>query len=271
MKSFQANLIAYTNAMAKSDYDRARVLRDQLVNSIRVEIEMNYREFEQNLFTGRATFNTAADIAELALAGAATITHGESAKTILSAVLTAAKGARLSYDKNFFREKTTEAIIASMQAGRSRKLANIINNMDLPVQKYPFEQAWVDLVDFFYAGTVEGGLLSITTEAGSKAESGKQQLQIAEKNRLLKASAATIKTTGGLTDEISKLVDAGDQTAARAKALKVLNALKAAGVPVQFSPDDSNEQLYQKLQDLVDRSTSDVDLRPKLENAFKSD
>lgn len=182
--AFQTNLKEYSVEMNKKTtvgYTNATFLRDQMINSIRVEIEMNYRSFEQNLYSGRASFNTAADITELALAGAATITHGEQAKTVISAVLLAAKGSRLSYDKNFFREKTTEAIIASMQSERSKKLTQIINGMGLNAEKYPFEQAWVDLVDFFYAGTIEGGLLALTSDAGNNAVTNKTILQESEK------------------------------------------------------------------------------------------
>lgn len=269
--AFQANLKEYRDAMGrKTSYPRAQVLRDQMIGSIRVEIEMNYRIFEQQLYSGRATFNTAADITELALAGAATITHGEQAKTIIGAVLLATKGSRLSYDKNFFREKTTEAIIASMQSERSKKLAQIIDSMNLTVQAYPFEKAWVDLVDYFYAGTIEGGLLALTSEAGRGAAASKEKLQIVEASRirLLKASAADIRATGDLTDELGKLVNAADQAAARDKALAILGRLKSDGVNVTFDSTDSNEQLYQKLQDQIDAATANPALKPKLIRAF---
>lgn len=263
-ETFQQYLQDYTTAMEAKDYAHAQVLRDRMINGIRVEIEMNYREFEQKLYAGRAAFNTTADIAELALAGAATITHGESAKTIISGVLTAVKGGRLSYDKNFFREKTTEAIIASMQAGRSTKLAHIIESMNVEVQRYPFEEAWADLVDFFYAGTIEGGLLALTSDAGNKAEAGKRELKAAERVRLLKATAVEIKTTGELTDEVGKLVKAEDQAAARARAEKILKELG-----VRFDANETNMQLYEKLQDQINAATTDRSLLPKLSRAFR--
>lgn len=271
--TFQASLKEYMAAMKKETYPRAQVLRDQMINSIRVEIEMNYRNFEQQLYNGRAGFNTVADITELLLAGAATITHGEEAKTVISAVLLAAKGSRLSYDKNFFREKTTEAIIASMQSERSKKLAQIIDSMNLPVQEYPFEKAWVDLVDFFYAGTVEGGLLALTSDAGNNAVTSKGKLQKVEDDRIerIKLSSATateIKTTGELTDEVGKLADATDQAAARAKAIDILTKLKKDGVTIDFKSTDTNEQLYRKLQDQIDAATGNPRLQPKLTKAF---
>ena len=69
------------------------------------------------------------------------------------------QGMRTSLDKNFFQEKTTESIISQMRASRKTKQALLITNLGKRnVASYPLEQAWIDLVGFYYAGLYAQGV-----------------------------------------------------------------------------------------------------------------
>ena len=229
--TFGGDLAKYRSAFEKGDTNRATRLRDAMIQRIRVEIEINYRQFELSLFSSRATFATGADWVELGLAGATTITGGEHAKTVLAGILTALKGGRLSVDKNWFREKTTETIISSMQAERSKKLLLITGKMAAgDAMHYTFEEAWADLVDYFYAGTLEAGIQALAVETGKTAADAKGDFQKAEKKRidtLAKASIETIITVEKLTDRLGQLFDKKDEQEAK----RVVDELKIERAP----------------------------------------
>lgn len=148
----------------------ATMQRDIMINRIRVVIEGNYRVYETELFGKRALFDTTGDIFELGLSTASTISTVNNVKTILSAILTGVKGSRLSIDKNFFREKTTEIIVSKMRASRDYTKNEIIKKMShFDAKGYNFEEAWVDLLEFYYAGTLQGGIQALANEAASDA------------------------------------------------------------------------------------------------------
>src|SRR6266511_4274622 len=75
--AFVGDLDKYRSAFNEGKTNLATRLRDAMIQRIRVEIEINYRQFELALFSDRAAFATGADWVELGLAGATTITGGE--------------------------------------------------------------------------------------------------------------------------------------------------------------------------------------------------
>ncbi|HYL97968.1 MAG TPA: hypothetical protein VEZ90_03355 [Blastocatellia bacterium] len=148
----------------------ARRIRDGMINRIRVDIEMNYKDYEAKLFSGTELGETAGDFLAAGLTLASTITNGARVKTVISAVATAVQADRLSVDKNFFRQKTIETILSKMQANRETVKQHVIDSMlNSGVDKYTFEEAWVDLVDFFYAGTLQGAIQALAEDAGKDA------------------------------------------------------------------------------------------------------
>ena len=99
------------------------------------------------------------------LAAGAGVTNGERGKTILAALLSATTGASLSYNQSFFEEKTTEAILARVNVDRAVVRQRIVSRLAKSTDTYPFEAAWSDLIEFFYAGTLESGLRSLHEQA----------------------------------------------------------------------------------------------------------
>src|SRR6185312_1132180 len=121
VNDFQSDYKTYTSLATAGDSDslnKARVLRDHMVNRVEVDIEKGYREFEQSMTSTRAGFQTGADVVELGLSAAIGTVGAVDVKDLLAASLTGFKGTRLSFDKNVFREKTTEILISRMQGAR---------------------------------------------------------------------------------------------------------------------------------------------------------
>jgi hypothetical protein len=262
-RQFGDDVKVYRTAIKENRITDATIVRDTMIQRVRLEIDGNYHQFEQKLFGDRAYFATAADWVELGLAGATTVVAGEGTKTILGAVLTATKGARLSLDKNFFREKTTETIMSAMQAERLKRLTLITQKMTSgTAAQYSWDEAWVDLLDYFYAGTIENALLSIAGQTGSEVSGAKIENREAEKDRadafsLQKASKGAILSVRQLTRLRIKLKKEKKVGAAKS----ILDELG-----VKYAPD---ADVFKALQDQIDTvNQTDADKLKEMTDAF---
>ena len=145
-------------------------LRNRIVHGIMADVEYNYRVYEGILFIDRAKFNVGSDLLELGLATAGTLSSVNYTKTILSTLLSAGAGARISADKNFFREKAIESVINSMQSRRNRVEQLILSQLAKSVFDYPLEMAIKDVREYFFAGTLEGGLTEMSRQSAASAQ-----------------------------------------------------------------------------------------------------
>lgn len=188
---------------------KAREYRDKMIGRIRADIRWNSGEFEEHLRERMAGWETGADLAELSLSLATTVTGGEGSKTVLAAILTAVKGARISVDKNYFREKTSEALISMLRAARIEKDTLIVRKMTaLDVHEYTFEEAWNDLIDLYYAGTLTSALQRLADHAGAKSEEAQAGSKRAEGDRIRRAEYN--RSHREKRDRISLWLDADD-------------------------------------------------------------
>ncbi|HJR09283.1 MAG TPA: hypothetical protein VJ842_18635 [Pyrinomonadaceae bacterium] len=152
-----------------ADSARAKLIRDRVIDRLKANIDALYNDFEEQLFTRRAGSNLLFDITELGSAAAINITNGERAKNIISVALAAFKGGRKSLDENFFKERTIQTIISQMQASRAQVEGVIIQKRGKEVAEYSLDEALGDLVNYFYAGTLQKGLQNLAKEAGQNA------------------------------------------------------------------------------------------------------
>lgn len=154
---------------------QAKLLRNSIINRIKLDIELNYREYVGQLFVGRAGASVGLDALELGLATAATLAGASGTKTVLAGILTGTKGIRLSFDKNFFAEKTTPILISRIETLRDAIKNDIGVQMTLSIAEYPLEEAWNDLVELFYAGTLQGGIQALSADTGNAVFEMKKQ------------------------------------------------------------------------------------------------
>ncbi|MBA4138687.1 MAG: hypothetical protein C0518_15385 [Opitutus sp.] len=192
---------------------KARVARDRLIFSLRVEIDKWYAQLEQDLYESRASFNSWGDFLELGMAGAGAIATPVHTKTVWATLLSATKGTRLSIDKNWFREKATESLINAMRAGRNLQLAQIISKMTASnAAQYTFEEAWGDLISYHQAGTLQGGLVLLAATSGEQAKEAEDKAEQAQQARypaLVSATPAMITETTDVRTKALALPAAG--------------------------------------------------------------
>jgi hypothetical protein len=169
--NYTSDSAQYNNAMAKNpiDKDAGKIWRDKIAYGLMAEIDNSYGQFTKNLFTGKGDIGVAGDSTQLGLTAAAAIATHVPTKTILSALATAFTGVNLSVDKNFFAQQTYQTIAVAMQTRRDKARDALVKSLDDEVTDYPLEAVKRDLVSYFYAGTLPGGLQELQEEAGEAA------------------------------------------------------------------------------------------------------
>ena len=248
LSAFNTDFAAYTAATlnATPTEPAATTARNKMVYGVMAEIDYVYGNYEIALFMNEGSFRVATDVLQLGLGMASTITNGARSKTVLSAVLTGVTGTSLSIDKNFFRQQTVQALISSMQAGRDRLKAIIIQRLNDPVTSYPFQAARSDLAAYFFAGTLPGALQQLNQTAAAKADDQRialnniQLTDVRTATNFNKAVASAFKTT-----DLSK----------------VIVFLQAMGVSVD--ENSSSETVEKALRDLSNKVIDDPSLRQK--------
>jgi len=220
-----SDIAAYRAKVAGGDTNGATAMRNQMAYRVMGDIEMSYSKFEMSLTTQRAGFETGADAVQLGISAAATVVGASEVKDLLNASLTAFQGTRTSFDKNFFQQKTTESIISQMRATRKTKQAQLITNLaKRDAASYPWDAVWIDLIDFYYAGTVPSALVEISGAAGAKA--------VVANDKLNAAIAAQTKQAIDVRTAFEKLqaeANGTDATATLSAVADMKSILKTAG------------------------------------------
>ena len=244
--------------------EKALQLRDVIIGRVVAHVQVNYKKYEESLFYNRALFDTGSDILGIAVTTAATISNGERVKSILAATATALTGSQLSISKNYFREKTTEILITKMQASRETIRSRIIGKMRMPPDQYSFDEAWSDLVDFYYAGTIQGALLALSQQVGEQAEVARTEVKKVDKDRvdayLKRTSAQEVKQTDRLHSAIREIEKANNLQEAR-------RILAEIGFPPL--PSDTPEKIWAALKAKHEEAEDNSDLLTKLLKALK--
>jgi hypothetical protein len=258
--SFKKDVQAYRDAISANDLPKAQALRNEIAYRVMGDIESSYGKFEATLTTKRAGFETGSDAVQLGITAATTLVAAGDVKEILAASLSAFQGTRLSIDKNFFQEKTTQSIISQMRATRKIKQAELITNLGTrDVTSYPWDAAWIDLVDFYYAGTVPSALVEISNAAGSKAEGASKTLSNAVA-ALTPRTPTQAKEAIDIRAAYGKLAAAATGTDA-AKSASAVQSLKKILTAVGHKPEDNAtvQDLLSALRAAMSEASTDND------------
>jgi hypothetical protein len=267
---YSSDVNDYRNAIKAKDYTQARVLRDQIVYRTLADIESTYGRFEVQLTTSRATESVLADTAQLGITAATTVVSASDVKEILAASLSGLQGTQLSIDKNFFREKTTESLISQMRADRKNLEAQIISRLAAqdvipatdPTTKaniaaYSLDAAWIDVTQYYYAGTVPSALVSIATTTGNNATAAASNLTNAVQS-LTPTTAAQAQQSVNIRTVYQKLLTAANSTDSTVSGIAIAS-LRALLTAYGTTPDASATaaQLLDQLKQTIIATTTD--------------
>jgi hypothetical protein len=272
---YSVDVNAYRVAINSKDYTQARVLRDQIVYRTLADIESTYGRFEVQLTTSRATESVLADTAQLGITAAITVVSASDVKDILAASLSGLQGTQLSIDKNFFREKTTESLISQMRADRKNLEAQIVSRLAAqdviptadPTTKaniaaYSLDAAWIDVTQYYYAGTVPSALVSIATTTGNNATAAATKLTKTVQSLTL-TTAAQAQQSENIRSVYQKLSTAANSTdsTVSSPAIASLRGLLTAYGTTPDASATASQLLTQLLQAMAEASTDDAKLK----------
>jgi len=273
LNRFDVDAAAYDQAISANQPEVARRQRNRIVNRLKANIDANYHEFENQLFTGRATTNVLSDITELGATAAINITNGERAKNIIAVLLTGFKGGRKSVDENFFKERTTAVIISQMQASRAHIEAELLKNLrEQDANEYSLDAALGDLITYFYAGTLQKGLQDLAQQAGQNALSEKKNADV-QREKLRAGTPEGVVRAQSIRDRFNELfkdantapIDLTKQAAAVLTAKQALQELTGQPVPANIS----NTDLFTQLDAAIEATAIDEKGIEKVRKALK--
>ncbi len=169
-------------------------------------IDRNFDEFEKSLDQEGLRRGLGVDWLLLTLTGATATVGGETLKAALGAVTTGIVGAKASFDKRAFMEKSLTGILAQMKAQRAVVELSIRKQQQSGIDVYRLRPALSDVAKYYRAGSLPTALNAIIQEASVTAENAQVELK----------TVLTAKyTTGPLRARINRWLDSDVRTNVR--------------------------------------------------------
>lgn len=228
--------------------------RDRFISGRMVEIDLQYLKFIRNLTSDKQQLDAATDVLNLTLGIAGTLVSGARSKTNLAAGTAGLTGTKSIVDRDFYYDKSIDALVATMNARRKEALVVILNGMSTDsVDKYPFERALIDLHQYYLAGTLNGAVQFIQSEAAQS-----QSRSDAEISRIYEITVPTEKQMS-LIDSLGNAVSSPSLTLDMAcEALLKLGVLKG-DLPSKLDDDGARHMLRDRIR--VAKSKENESLR----------
>jgi hypothetical protein len=157
----------------------AQTVRNETLAKGLTVIDANYQEWVNYLYLGRASGNFIADTIELTTSGVIGALSGP-ANTLsaLGVGLTTFKGARSSFDLNYFEKQNTTILVNQMDTNRAKVYEVILTKKTRPITEYPMAEAIRDLVAYHNAGTPINALTALSRQTGKTAENAEDRIRI---------------------------------------------------------------------------------------------
>ncbi|MDX6382685.1 MAG: hypothetical protein QOK48_258 [Blastocatellia bacterium] len=164
---------AYTNA---STPEEKKLLRNRLIYIGVEQIDTVFNEYRKKSRKRNDLLNFLFDFLEIGVSTTIGIINGERAKSVLAEALTGFKGSRTAANKNFHLMET-QIIFNKMVTNRSKTLVIIYKKMNEDTVSYPWERARTDLKNYFFAGTFDDALNSLSIDTGAEASEAVKTIQ----------------------------------------------------------------------------------------------
>ncbi|HEX9962531.1 MAG TPA: hypothetical protein VGB00_16470 [Pyrinomonadaceae bacterium] len=154
--------------------------RNALIYATISQIDLNFTKYQRSSRRRKVIFETLMDFLVIAGDTASIITNGVRPKNIINAGSALVQLSRESVDKNL-RLQETQALFNQMEANRLKVLGDILPKIagadKLGIDDYPFEAAWIDIVDYYRAGTWDNALSDIAANAAQEKDFQEKRVQ----------------------------------------------------------------------------------------------
>jgi len=214
-----------TAAAERSKPEEAMLARNKLIAITVEQIDTAFNEYRTKSRKQTDRLNFLFDFLEIGASSAISIVKGTlRAKSMIGEGLSLFQGTRSAFNKDFrFLEK--QILFDKMVAKRSAKLAAIYNKFNQDVVEYPWEQARSELRDYFFAGTIDEALSSLSRDTGAEA--------VTAEEALIRA-----KEEAGIVGKVTKLEFDAD-----AAFTKIINPITTANENAEKSLNKANEDI----------------------------
>jgi len=172
-----------------TDPDNRKAKRNEIIDERILEIDNQFSAYETDLWREGIGAGIGTDWLQLTLSGLTATVGGEAFKSAVGAASTGILGAKSSFDKRVYFEKTIPAIMAQMVAEREKILAVIEANKQRSVTEYTLFAALSDLNNYYRAGTLPGAIQVIAIDAGAKEARAEQEIKNIRAARYIKDDA----------------------------------------------------------------------------------
>ena len=230
---------------AISDTDQKVAARNRFVMGRIVQIDLRYIDFIRTMTNDRQQLDAATDLATFTINVAGTLVGGVRSGKNLAAAAAVIGGTRETVVKDFYYEKSMDALVGTMNAQRKEVLVSILAGLKAgSIEQYPFDLALTQLHEYYMAGPLNGALRFINTTSAEKEKSSEAKIQ---ELAVLPASNPVITNyVLALGEAIRNMDDAGIEAATRALGGDALAAGK---------PEDRRRALKARLDAIVEDTT----------------
>lgn len=209
----------------------AKLARNRLIAITVEQVDTAFNDFRKKSRKRTDTLSFLFDFLEIGASSAISIVKGERPKSLIGEALSLFQGSRSAFNKDFrFLER--QILFDKMVAKRSDKLTALYAKLNKNTVEYPWEQARSELRDYFFAGTIDEALSSLSRDTGAEAKTSEAALIEAKRaagivgaptidavneskanfSLIRRISTVGITAERGLADERKKAAAAQEQT-----------------------------------------------------------
>ncbi len=161
--------------------EAAQLARNKLIAIAVEQVDTAFNDYRKKDRKRTQLLNFIFDFLEIGASSTISlITGGLRAKSVIGEGLALFQGSRSAFNKDFkFLER--QILFDKMVAKRSAKLTAIYKKLNQDVVEYPWEQARSELRDYFFAGTIDEALSSLSRDTGQEAAGAVTDLENAKR------------------------------------------------------------------------------------------
>lgn len=164
---------AYTSAATP---DEKKLIRNRLIFIGVEQIDTVFNDYRKKSRKRNDLLQFLFDFLEIGISTTIGVINGERAKSVLGEALTGFKGTRTAANKNFHLMEA-QILFNKMVTNRAKTLGIIYQNLNEDVVSYPWERARTDLRNYFFAGTFDDALNSLSIDTGAEASDATKDVQ----------------------------------------------------------------------------------------------
>lgn len=152
--------------------------RDNYISGRLAMIDLAYRQYVQAITADKQRLEAGSAFTGMILNLAGTLTGGVQAKANLAAAAAGVSGTQTIVDKNFYYDKSIDALVHAMNARRKEVLVLILTGMaQKNIDAYSFDAARGHLDDYYDAGTIGGALNFVTVQASQQQKASDEKIK----------------------------------------------------------------------------------------------